>query len=187
MAVSPTAIREALVNAVAHRDYQVRGRGIEVRMFSDRLEIYSPGELPGFITLDNIVDEHYSRNPRIVNGLYQWGYIEELGLGVDLMIEEMVNAGQPPPNFRSNDHSFMAVFQNVPARQPVMRVSSGLTINERQAKALTFIQHNGRITNRDYQKLCSDVSPEMLRLDLANMVERGVSLKTGQKRGRITF
>ncbi len=75
----PTAIREALVNAVAHRDYRLRGRGIEVRLFSDRLEISSPGGLPGFITLDNIVDEHFSRNPRIVSGLFQWGYIEELG------------------------------------------------------------------------------------------------------------
>ncbi|MGD8997002.1 MAG: ATP-binding protein, partial [Anaerolineae bacterium] len=78
------AVREALVNAVAHRDYRLRGRRIEVRMFSDRMEITSPGGLPGFITVDNIVEEHFSRNPRIVSGLYQWGYIEELGLGVDL-------------------------------------------------------------------------------------------------------
>ena len=179
----PTAIREALVNAVAHRDYQVRGRGIEVRMFSDRLEIYSPGGLPGFITLDNIVDEHYSRNPRIVNGLYQWGYIEELGLGIDLMIEEMVNAGHPPPDFRSNEHSFTVAFHNAQKHQPVIRTHSNLTVNERQAKALAFIQQNGRITNRDYQKLCPDVGPETLRLDLVNMVERGVLLKIGQKRG----
>ena len=81
----PTAIREALVNAVAHRDYRLHGRGIEVRMFADRLEVISPGGLPGFITLDNIVEEHFSRNPRIVNGLFQWRYIEELGLGVDVV------------------------------------------------------------------------------------------------------
>ncbi len=179
----PTAIREALVNAVAHRDYRIRGRAIEVRMFSDRLEIYSPGGLPGFITLDNIVDEHFSRNPRIVNGLYQWGYIEELGLGVDLMIDEMVSAGHPPPDFRPTDHSFTVVFQNVQDRPPVMPVASDLTMNERQAKALAFIQQNGRITNRDYQKLCADFSPETLRLDLVDLVEQGVLLKIGQKRG----
>ncbi|HLA45408.1 MAG TPA: ATP-binding protein, partial [Aggregatilineales bacterium] len=75
------AVREALVNAVAHRDYRLKGRRIEVRMFSDRLEVISPGGLPGFITVDNIVDEHFSRNPRMVSGLFQWGYIEELGLG----------------------------------------------------------------------------------------------------------
>ncbi|MCJ7551915.1 MAG: putative DNA binding domain-containing protein, partial [Anaerolineae bacterium] len=74
----PMAIREALVNAVAHRDYRLSGRAIEVKMYADRLEISSPGGLPGYITLDNIVDEHFSRNPRIVTGLYQWGHIEEL-------------------------------------------------------------------------------------------------------------
>jgi ATP-dependent DNA helicase RecG len=179
----PTAIREALVNAVAHRDYYIRGREIEVRMFSDRLEIYSPGGLPGFITLDNIVDEHFSRNPRIVNGLYQWGYIEELGLGVDLMIEEMVNAGHPVPEFRASDHSFTVTFKSDQSRQPVQRETYELTMNERQAKVLTFLQQNARIRNREYQELCPDVTPETLRLDLADLVERGILLKIGEKRG----
>jgi ATP-dependent DNA helicase RecG len=179
----PTAIREALVNAVAHRDYRLRGRAIEVRMFADRLEISSPGGLPGFITIDNIVDEHFSRNPRIVNGLFQWGYIEELGLGVDLMIQDMVNAGHPPPQFRASDYAFTVVFENVHQRQPVAPVTVDLTMNERQAKALTYIQQNERITNRDYQALCPDVTAETLRLDLADLVERGVLLKIGEKRG----
>jgi ATP-dependent DNA helicase RecG len=179
----PTAIREALVNAVAHRDYYIRGRAIEVRMFTDRLEIYSPGGLPGFITLDNIVDEHFSRNPRIVNGLYQWGYIEELGLGVDLMIEEMVNAGHPVPEFRANEHSFTVTFKNVQTHQPIPKTTQELTMNERQAKVLTFLQQNKRIRNREYQELCPDVTPETLRLDLADLVERGILLKIGEKRG----
>lgn len=179
----PTAIREALVNAVAHRDYRVRGRAIEVRMFADRLEISSPGGLPGYITLDNIVDEHFSRNPRIVNGLFQWGYIEELGLGVDLMIQDMVNAGHPPPQFRPTDYSFTVIFENVQQRHPVTPVSADLTTNERQAKALTYLQQNDRITNRDYQALCPDVTAETLRLDLSDLVERGILLKIGEKRG----
>ncbi len=179
----PTAIREALVNAVAHRDYRMRGRAIEVRMFADRLEISSPGGLPGFITVDNIVDEHFSRNPRIVNGLFQWGYIEELGLGVDLMIQDMVNAGHPPPQFRASDYAFTVVFENVHQRQPIKPAAVDLTTNERQAKALTYLQKNERITNRDYQTLCPDVTAETLRLDLADMVERGVLLKIGEKRG----
>jgi ATP-dependent DNA helicase RecG len=179
----PTAIREALVNAVAHRDYRVQGRGIEVRMFSDRLEISSPGGLAGFITLDNIVDEHFSRNPRIVNGLFQWGYIEELGMGVDLMIEEMVNAGHPPPKFNASDASFSVVFSNVQEREPILESAADLTMNERQAKALAYLQQHERIRSRDYQELCPDVSSETLRLDLVDLVERGIILKIGRKRG----
>jgi ATP-dependent DNA helicase RecG len=179
----PAAIREALVNAVAHRDYHIRGREIEVRMFSDRLEIYSPGGLAGFITLDNIVDEHFSRNPRIVNGLYQWGYIEELGLGVDLMIEEMVNAGHPVPEFRATEHSFTVTFKSIQVRRPIPQTTAELTMNERQAKVLTFLDQHARIRNREYQELCPDVSAETLRLDLADLVERGILLKIGEKRG----
>jgi ATP-dependent DNA helicase RecG len=179
----PTAIREALVNAVAHRDYRLQGRAIEVRMFSDRLEIVSPGGLPGYITLDNIVDEHFSRNPRIVTGLFQWGYIEELGMGVDLMIEEMVNAGHPIPGFGAQPGSFTVTFQNKVERAPLPRSAANLTMNERQAKALSYVQQHQRIRSRDYQELCPDVSPETLRLDLVELVERGVLLKVGRKRG----
>lgn len=175
------AVREALVNAVAHRDYRLGGRRIEVRMFSDRMEIVSPGGLPGFITLDNIVEEHFSRNPRIVNGLYQWGYIEELGLGVDLMIEEMVRAGHPPPKFKDTPYSFTVTLYNIRERPPVPAWTR--TMNERQARALAYIQQHGRITSREYQNLCPDVSAETLRLDMVDLVERGVLLKVGDKKG----
>jgi ATP-dependent DNA helicase RecG len=56
-------------------------------------------------------------------------------------------------------------------------------MNERQARALTYIREHGSITNRDYQALCPDVSPETLRIDLADLVDRGILLKVGAKKG----
>lgn len=176
-----SAVREALVNAVAHRDYRLGGRRIEVRMFADRMEIISPGGLPGYITVDNIVEEHFSRNPRIVASLYQWGYIEELGLGVDLMIEEMVRAGHPPPKFKDTPYSFTVTLYNVRERAPLPTWTR--TMNERQAKALAYVQERGRITNREYRNLCPDVSAETLRLDLVDLVDQGILLKIGAKKG----
>lgn len=175
------AVREALVNAVAHRDYRLSGRRIEIRMFSDRLEITSPGSLPGFITVDNIVEEHFSRNPRIVSALYYWGLSEELGLGVDRMIEAMVSAGHPPPVFRDTPYAFTVTLYNVRERRPVPSWTH--TMNERQARALAYAHAHGRITNREYRELCPDVSAETLRLDLADLVERGILLKVGDKKG----
>lgn len=177
----PAAVREALVNAVAHRDYRLQGRRIEIRMFADRMEIISPGGLPGYITLDNIVEEHYSRNPRIVAGLFYWGYIEELGLGVDLMIEEMTAAGHPPPHFQARPTLFSVTLYNKQVRPPIARWQ--FVMNERQAKALEYVQRYGRITNREYRALCPDVSAETLRLDLRDLVEKGVLLKVGDKKG----
>lgn len=177
----PFAVREALVNAVCHRDYSIRGLRVEIRMFDDRLEVTSPGGLPGHITLDNIVEEHYSRNPRIVRGLYHWGYIEELGLGVDRMIEEMVRSGHPAPEFVSKPHSFSVVLRNARERAAVAQWSGNL--NARQLQALRYVEEHKRITNREYRELCPDVSPETIRLDLADLVERGVLLRIGDKKG----
>jgi ATP-dependent DNA helicase RecG len=175
------AVREALVNAVAHRDYRISGRRIEVRMYTDRLEIISPGSLPGYMTLDNLVEEHFSRSPRLVNGLYQWGYIEELGLGIDQMIEDMVQAGHEPPMFRSTAHSFTVILSNKRERAAVPKWTRSM--NARQTRALTYVRENGSITNREYHRLCPDVSAETLRLDLADLVDRGLLLKIGSKRG----
>ena len=177
----PFAVREALVNAVAHRDYRLGGRRIEVRMFDDRLEVISPGGLPGYMTLENLVDEHYARNPRLVDGLFQWGFIESLGLGVDRMIEDMLRAGHPPPIFKATPYSFSVTLKN--ARERRAAPAWEQRMNERQMRAMRFIQEQGRIANRDYQELCPDVSPETLRLDLADLVERGLILKIGDKRG----
>lgn len=176
------AVREALVNAVAHRDYRLTGRSIEIRMYTDRLEITSPGGLPAHITLDNIVEEHYSRNPRIVNGLYQWGYIEELGLGIDRMIDEMVAAGHNPPKFEAKSHRFTVIMtNNRDAGRAVEAWENNM--NERQIKAMEYLQRTGSITNRDYRELCPHVGQETIRLDLADLVSKGVLLKIGDKRG----
>jgi ATP-dependent DNA helicase RecG len=175
------AVREALVNAVCHRDYRLTGRRIEIRMFDDRLEVASPGGLPGYITVDNIVEEHFSRNPRLVNGLFQWGFIEELGLGIDRMIEDMANAGHPNPEFRDTPYSFSVTLHNTRVRRAVPAWESSM--NERQLRALAHLQEHGRITNSEYRRLCPDVSAETLRLDLVDLAGRGLLLKIGAKRG----
>jgi ATP-dependent DNA helicase RecG len=178
------AVREALVNAVCHRDYRLGGRRIEIRMFDDRLEILSPGGLPGYITIDNIVDEHFSRNPRLVNGLYHWNYIEEMGLGIDKMIEAMTAAGHPSPVLKPTPHSFTVVLENVRERDPLPGIPGWQTsMNERQLRAIMFIKEKGRITSGDYQELCPDVTAETLRLDMVDLSDRGIVMKIGQKRG----
>ncbi|NLG52332.1 MAG: transcriptional regulator, partial [Chloroflexi bacterium] len=174
------AVREAVVNAICHRDYSITGQRIEIRLFDDRMEIISPGGLPGHMTLDNILEEHYSRNPRLVRGLFYWGYIEELGQGVDIMYEAMRREHHPAPEFRDTGRSFtVTLFNEVDEVAQLF----GDQLNSRQARALRFLETNERITNRDYRELCPDVTPETLRLDLRDLVEKGILLKIGDKRG----
>ena len=175
------AVREALVNAICHRDYRLRGRRIEVRMFSDRLEVISPGGLPGFITVENIKHEHFSRNPRLVGGLFHWGYIEELGLGIDRMMEVMEQAGHSPPRFDARPYSFAVALHNERIRPKVPEWARDT--NHRQARALQYIRETGSITNREYRSLIHSVSAETLRLDLADLVEKGILNRTGANKG----
>ncbi len=174
------AVREAVVNAICHRDYTITGQRIEIRLFDDRMEIMSPGGLPGHITLDNILDEHYSRNPRLVRGLYYWGYIEELGQGIDIIMEVMAREHHPPPDLRDTGRSFTVVLHNAVDE---LRERYGDELNPRQIEALRFLKDQERITNRDLSLLCPEVSSETLRLDFRDLVEKGLLLKIGDKRG----
>ena len=181
------AVREALVNAVAHRDYTVRGEGIRIAMFADRLEVYSPGRLPGHVTIDNIADERFSRNETLVQVLADLGLIERLGYGIDRMQRQMADAGLPPPEFRETAAGFL-----VTLRGKGVVLATGISVdtaawealglNERQIAALVFLTESRRITNRDMQEQWPEVSPETIRRDLADLADRGLLLKIGQKR-----
>ncbi len=184
----PAAAREAIVNAVAHRDYSISGDQIRLFMFSDRLEVTSPGKLPGPVTVDNIVKERFSRNEIIVQVLADLGFIERLGYGIDRMIRLMQKSDLPAPQFQETAGGFQVTLFG-PSEGPSEAVEgpnlspyTHLRLNERQEKALAFLLTNHRITNRDYQTLCPEVHPETLRRDLADLVSRDVLLKIGQKR-----
>jgi ATP-dependent DNA helicase RecG len=175
-------VREAVVNAIVHRDYSVRGEGIRLLMFADRLEVYSPGRLPGHVTLANLIDERFSRNEAIVAVLSDMGYIERLGYGIDRMLATMAEAGLPPPRFEETAAGFRVVLQSASADLGGAAAPMPTALNERQQQALAFVRANGRITNGDYQALAADVSQETIRRDLADMVEKDLLLRIGEKR-----
>ncbi|MCB9150706.1 MAG: putative DNA binding domain-containing protein [Caldilineaceae bacterium] len=179
-------VREAIVNAIAHRDYSQHGEGIRLIMYSDRMEVYSPGRLPGHVTLDNLVDERYSRNEALVAVLTDLGYIERLGYGIDRMIATMQQAGLKAPIFEETSAGFKVTLYSagvdLVSPQPAQQPWGHAFLNERQESALAFVQQNGRITNSDYQELVPDVSAETIRRDLADLVDKNLLLRIGSKR-----
>ncbi len=174
------AVREAVVNAICHRDYAVSGQRIEIRLFDDRMEIMSPGGLPGHITLDNILDEHYSRNPRLVRGLYYWGYIEELGQGIDIIYDAMRRDHHPDPELHDTRRSFSIILRN--EVQQVQADYEGI-LNDRQLLAMRYISEHGRLSQRQYRQLCPQTSESERVNDLETMVEQGLLLRIGSERG----
>jgi ATP-dependent DNA helicase RecG len=183
------ALREALVNAVAHRDYTIRGEGIRIALFGDRMECYSPGRLPGHVTVENIAAERFSRNETLVQVLADYGLIERLGYGIDRMLRQMSDAALPPPEFRETAAGFLVMLRGQAGedRNDVAAIDTSewrrMGLNERQIGALLHLAEQRRVTNSDIQELAPDVSPETIRRDLADLVERGLLLKIGEKRG----
>lgn len=92
--------QEIIVNAVAHRDYSIKGTDIQIKMFDDRLVVESPGTLPGLVRLNTMRNVHFSRNPKVAAFLRDYGYVKEFGEGVDRMCSELVEAGVPEPKYR---------------------------------------------------------------------------------------
>ena len=97
-------VTEAIVNAVAHRDYTSNG-SVQVMLFADRLEIWNPGALPPSLTLEKLRQPHGSMpaNPLLVEPMYLTRYIERMGTGIRDMIQKCREAGLPEPEFAVSD------------------------------------------------------------------------------------
>jgi ATP-dependent DNA helicase RecG len=182
------AVREAVVNAVAHRDYSIRGDNIRVTMFADRIEFLSPGRLPGHVNVGNIARERFSRNEAIVQVLADMGMIERLGYGIKRMLRLMADWGLPRPSFEETAGGFLVTFYGrsvdvVQENEPVDRSRLvRLGLNERQMTAMEYLTKNGRITNREYRDLNADITDETARRDLAELVDKDLLLRIGDKR-----
>lgn len=104
-------VREAILNAVSHRNYQLGG-SVFVRQYRDRLAIESPGGFPNGVTLENILDRQSPRNRRIAEILALCGLVERSGQGMNLIYELSIMEAKPLPDFKGTDDSFVSITLN---------------------------------------------------------------------------
>jgi ATP-dependent DNA helicase RecG len=181
------AVRELLVNAVAHRDYNLQGDNIHLNIFANRLEISSPGTLPGPVTLKNLLEARFARNAIISQVLSDLGFVERLGYGLDRVVDVTRNAGLLPPLFEEVVGTFRVTLFAGQADLADGKVADlsryiALGLNSRQQMALTQLATHQRISSHEYQALCPEVHAETLRRDLADLVSRGIIIKIGDKK-----
>jgi len=103
---------ELIVNAVAHRDYSIKGTDIQIKMFDDHFVVESPGILPGMVRINNIREFHFSRNPKIVELLNEYDLVKEFGEGVDRIYRDMEAAGLPEPSYNQSEFMLYAELKN---------------------------------------------------------------------------
>jgi ATP-dependent DNA helicase RecG len=182
----PVALREALVNAVGHRDYSLRGAAVEVRLYDDAVEVESPGTLAGYVTVENLREAQYSRNERIMDALQRLGLVEEAGQGIDRMIAEMEDALLDPPQFEERSASFVVRLRggSVFAAEDRLWISQfgRLDLNADAKVALVFARRTGSITNEQLRRL-RPLDREASRETLQDLVTRGLLEAFGRGRG----
>ena len=103
---------EGIVNAVVHREYAMTGNYIRVTMYDDRLEILSPGKLPNLVTVNNIQETRFSRNPQIARVLTEFGLVRELNEGVKRIYADMKEHNLDAPVYTENDQAVTLILKN---------------------------------------------------------------------------
>lgn len=180
----PPAVREAIVNALAHRDYRVRGSNVVITMFDDAIEVRSPGGLPAHVTVENIRAEQYSRNPKIMDALQRLRYVEQLGSGMDTIYVEMERNLLREPELAATERSFTIVL----GQQSLLSFDDKLWLTQikdlplevEERKILVLARHKRSVTNADVRALLSCDRETALRL-FRRLVDHGVLELIGER------
>ena len=178
------AIREALLNAIAHKDYS-GGTPIQVSVYEDRIIFWNEGQLPENWTVKNLLSKHASRpyNPDVANTLFRSGYIEAWGRGTIKIIKECKAAGIPQPFFRYDSTDISVEFIKDIYTEDHL---SDLSLNNRQMDALLYFNKDKEIAVAAYAKRYN-ITDRTARRDLTDLLEKGLLLKKGENKSSRYF
>ncbi|MCX6750168.1 MAG: hypothetical protein NTZ83_01810 [Candidatus Pacearchaeota archaeon] len=170
------AIREAIINAIAHRDYFNKNE-IQLSIFDDRLEITNPGGLPEGMTKELLGVLSIQRNPIIYHFLKDYGYMEGLGSGISKIFKVMKDADLEAPEFILTKEFFRVILK---MGKVINKTKE--KINKRQQKALEFLKENKQIKAKDYASMNKISVPTAVK-DIKELWKKGYIKKVGTYRG----
>ncbi|MEN8253074.1 MAG: ATP-binding protein [Patescibacteria group bacterium] len=158
------AIRELVANAVIHRDYMITETYTQINIFSNRIEIYNPGNLPPGVTIDNIKDSQFSRNEIIAAILKDMEYLEEYGRGINIVFSKMREWNLLDPIFKNMSNSFRVILLGEMFKK----------LNDRQVGIWNALQDREKITSKECNKLFPSVSKATIATDLNKLEKVGL-------------
>jgi ATP-dependent DNA helicase RecG len=172
------ALREALMNALVHRDYSAFDGGVSVSIYNDRIEFWNSGELPEGMTVQVLREGRISRlrNPDIAHVFWLRGYIEAFGTGATRIVRECSRAGLPEPEWRVGGGGVRLIIRSAQSDS-----SASEELNPRQRKFLETLRSGDRITVGEYsQQFAKDVSERQARNDLSQLTSWGYLRREGR-------
>jgi ATP-dependent DNA helicase RecG len=171
--IPETAWLEAIVNAVVHRSYSMSGDHVRVELFADRLEVESPGRLPGLVRIQDLRSMRFARNPRIARALADLGFGRELGEGINRMFEEMQRVGLPDPIYDQGQASVrVTLLADTVAGRILEALPPGLE------RFVEYLSRTGRVTTTQAVTLMEVSRPTALA-HLHRLAEMGLLEHTG--------
>ena len=158
----PESIWEILVNAVIHRDYAVSD-DIHVLIFDNRIEVLSPGRLPGYVTVDNILDARYSRNPKLVRTLnrYKSPPNHDMGEGLNTAFQKMKEWGLKAPEILEINGYVRVTLPHTPLAKPTEAI-------------LHFLTQQPQVTNKQARDLTGIKSENLVKIEFYKLREEGL-------------
>ena len=172
------ALREAVINALIHRDYSGTSQ-IQIRIYSDRLIIMNEGKLPPEAPVEKLKTYHLSipRSKLLAETFYYAGFIEAWGRGTLKILEKCSEQGLPEPDFIEENGVMTVTFYKDKWNEENLKK---LGLNGRQIKAVLYVKENEKITNKEYQKI-NDCSRNTATNDLRDLIEKHILKKSGKK------
>jgi ATP-dependent DNA helicase RecG len=169
-------VREAVLNAVCHRDYHAAG-SVFVRQFSRRLEVISPGGWPPGVTTENVLDQQQPRNRCLAEAFSKCGLVERAGQGMNLMFERAIMQSKPLPDFTGTAAHEVRLTLNGTVRDPAFIRFLEKVGQERLA---SFSTHDFLILDRLQRE---QAVPDDLKPRLTHLKEHGIIESVGRGRG----
>lgn len=180
---------EGIVNAVAHREYSMSGSYICVSMFDDRLEIESPGKLPSIVTIQNIKETRYSRNPRIARVLTEFGWVRELNEGVKRIYADMEKFFLEDPEYSEPGQTVKLVLRNNILMRNLRKMDSTVvsigediwnTLDEMEHQILVYMSGKKQVTRLELQTYINR-SDGFVTKRLTKLISIGIVRANGNK------
>jgi len=185
-----SVLREAITNALCHRDYSSNSGSVSAAIYDDRLEIWSYGLLPPGLSIDELGDINQSipRNRRIANALYFHKFFESWGRGIRLIIDGCIEAGHPAPVYTINSGGLLLSIPYRLMANPVVRDSKGEMLTDKQQELILLIEQNEALSTIEIQnKLSFHPSERWVRDTLSKLRELGYVGVKGQTTSRKWF
>jgi ATP-dependent DNA helicase RecG len=170
------AIREAVTNAIVHRDYTSLAHS-QIRLYDDHLKIWNAGGLPPSLTPEKLLVEHDSvpRNRKIAEAFFYCGLIEQWGSGTLRIVEELQDSGLPSPQFVSESNHFrLTLYRDIFTEDHLRKMD----LSDRQLKIIAYLKTHGNITSSIYQSLVN-VSKRTAIRELNDLKNKGIISKEG--------